>query len=62
MTVHPVTLDPPNTLYTRMKQPAAQTQRSVEDELLDAYEPPPKPDGSRGVPTYASDFHRCLAV
>jgi len=35
MTFHPVTLDLPNILYTRVKQRAAQTQRSVEDELLD---------------------------
>jgi len=35
MTFHSITLDLSNTLYTRVKQRTAQTQRSVEDELLD---------------------------
>ena len=35
MAGHPVTLDLPSTLYTRLEQRAAQTQRSVQDELLD---------------------------
>ena len=35
MTVHSVTLDLPSTLYARVEQRAAQTQRSVEEELLD---------------------------
>lgn len=35
MVVHSVTLDLPNTLYSRIEQRAARTQRSVEEELLD---------------------------
>ena len=35
MTVHSVTLDIPATLYSRIEQRAARTQRSVEEELLD---------------------------
>ena len=35
MTVYPVTLELPSTLYSRVKQRAEQTQRSVEAELLD---------------------------
>jgi len=35
MAVHSVTLDLPSTLYSRVKQRAARTQRSIEDELLD---------------------------
>ena len=35
MTVHSVTLDLPGTLYSRVEQRAARTQRSVEEELLD---------------------------
>ena len=35
MAVHPVTLDLPSTLYSRVKQRAEQAERSVEDELLD---------------------------
>jgi plasmid stability protein len=35
MAVHPVTLELPSTLYSRVKERAVRTQRSVEDELLD---------------------------
>jgi plasmid stability protein len=35
MTVHPVTLDLPSTLYSRVRERSVRTQRSVEDELLD---------------------------
>lgn len=35
MVVHSVTLDLPSTLYSRIEQRAARTQRSVEEELLD---------------------------
>jgi hypothetical protein len=35
MAVHPVTLELPSELYSRVKQRAEQTQRSVEAELLD---------------------------
>ncbi len=35
MTVHPITLNVPDSLYRRLKQRARETRRSVEDELLD---------------------------
>ena len=35
MAVHPVTLDLPSTLYSRVRDRSVRTQRSVEDELLD---------------------------
>ena len=35
MTVHPITLNVPDSLYRRLKQRARETERSVEDELLD---------------------------
>ncbi len=35
MTVHPITLNVPDLLYRRLKQRAQETERSVEDELLD---------------------------
>ena len=35
MTTHTITLDLPDVLYQRLKQRSQQTQRSLEDELLD---------------------------
>lgn len=35
MTIHPITLNVPDSLYRRLKERAQETKRSVEDELMD---------------------------